>query len=683
MKKSKPKKISQNRLKRVFKDIREQNSKEIRFCFVIGAGASKSSGIKTGWELSEEWYKELKEDLDAEELQAWKDNISGDFDEDNIGAYYSDLYKARYEVEPETGYNTLTALMEKAEPGIGYTILAHILTQERHNFVITTNFDYLIEDSIRMFTSKKPLVAGHETLAEFVSSQAERPTIIKVHRDLLLHPFNNGEETGTLKEEWKKTLAPILKNFRLIVLGYGGNDGSLMDYLSEMDVTQRKPIYWCVRDPKKDINHKIDNLLTDKDFIVPIQGFDEFMIVLYDVLKYDFFNNLNTPEEHVFVKSAHERIVKLNSQRNRLLESGKDKQNMPQEAKSLFKNAWEYLYKAYREEDMGKKNTIYQDGLQAYPRNAELLGAYAAFLHDTGKDYGQAEEYYKRAIEIDSKYANNLGNYAAFLHDIRKDYDQAEEYYKRAIEFDPRDANNLGNYAWFLHDIRKDYDQAEEYYKRVIEFDPRSASNLGNYAAFLHDIRKDYDQAEKYYIRSVEANPRNARNLGNYAWFLYDIRKDYGQAEEYYKLAIELDPRDASNLGNYAIFLHVIQKDNDQAEEYYKRSIEINPKNANVYVGIGFLYLQQGRLKSAEEMTLVSVKLGSLGLGNMGLGHVYFAKGNTEKAFQTYKTGLDNFQNTTEFFEWYDEDYQYLKQYNITQEAYAKMRQRLKTEQGN
>ncbi len=578
MEKSKPKTISQNRLKRVFQDIREQNSKEIRFCFVIGAGASKSSGIKTGWELSEEWYKELKNDLTAEELQAWKDNIAGNFDEDNIGAYYSDLYKTRYEVEPETGYNTLTALMEKAEPGIGYTILAHILTQERHNFVITTNFDYLIEDSIRMFTSKKPLVAGHETLAEFVSSQTERPTIIKVHRDLLLHPFNNGEETGTLKAEWQKTLAPILKNFRLIVLGYGGNDGSLMDYLRDMDVAQRKSIYWCVRDPKKDINNKIDNVLTDKDFIVSIQGFDEFMIMLYDVLKYDFFDNLDKPDEHVFVKSAQERIVKLNNQRNRLLEPLEDKQDIPQEAKSLFKNASEYMYNAYKEKDIDKKNKIYQNGLKAYPKDADLLGAYAVFLEDTQEDYNQAEKYYKQAIEVDPKYAKNLGNYAAFLHDTKKDYDEAEKYYKQAIKADPKHANNLSNYA-----------------------------------LFLHAIRNGYDEAEKYYIQAIKASSNHA----------------------------------------------------------------------NSYMNLGFLYLQQGQLESAEEMTLKAVKLGELDVGNMNLGHIYFVKGDIEKAFQAYKTSLHHFKDITKFFEGYDEDYQYLKQYNITQEAYANMKQRLKAGKGD
>ncbi|MBL0235585.1 MAG: hypothetical protein IPQ02_02920 [Saprospiraceae bacterium] len=199
MKENQPFRIDQKRLVTLFKDIKRLNSDETRFCFLIGAGASKSSGIKTGWELSEEWYKSLKEDLSQEELKEWEESIG--FKIENIGAFYPYLYKKRYETSIQIGYEEFKKLMENIEPGIGYVILSQIIANERHNFVITTNFDYLIEDSVRMYTQKKPFSAGHETLAEFISSQTERPTIIKVHRDLFLHPFNNDNETQKLKEE--------------------------------------------------------------------------------------------------------------------------------------------------------------------------------------------------------------------------------------------------------------------------------------------------------------------------------------------------------------------------------------------------------------------------------------------------------------------------------------------------
>jgi hypothetical protein len=50
-----------------------------------------------------------------------------------------------------------------------------------------------------------------------------------------------------------------------------------MNYLRE--TTSRKPIYWCCRDERK-LSAEIKSLLTDQDFIVEIEGFDLFMLML-------------------------------------------------------------------------------------------------------------------------------------------------------------------------------------------------------------------------------------------------------------------------------------------------------------------------------------------------------------------------------------------------------------------
>ncbi|MBX7224570.1 MAG: tetratricopeptide repeat protein [Chitinophagales bacterium] len=574
-----PSEITQKRLVTLFKDIKRLKSDETRFCFLIGAGASKSSGIKTGWELAEEWYKILKEDLSTEELAVWEKEIH--FDPANIAAFYPYLYKKRYETSPQIGYEEFKKLMENIEPSIGYVILSQIITTERHNFVITTNFDYLIEDSVRMYTSKKPFSAGHETLAEFISSQTERPTIIKVHRDLFLHPFNDNTDTQKLKDEWKNALLPILRNFNLLVIGYGGNDGSLMDYLKSIDAQDRKAIYWCIRN-ENEINDKIKDLLTEKDFFVKIKGFDELMISLNDALDYKVFENLDDPDKHPFVEATKKRINNLNNTLKNLLDKiSKESEDIGDDTKELFTGALKYLYEAYSEKDVEKKNKIYQKGLTEYPNNADVLGNYANFLKNILKQYDKAEEFYKKAIEINPSHANNLGNYAHFLSDIRKQYDKAEEFYKKAIEINPNHTYNLNNYAIFLKDIRKQYDKAEEFYKKAIEINPNNADFHGNYANFLKNIRKQYDKAEEFYKKAIEVNPNHANNLGNYALFLSDIRKQYDKAEEFYKKAIEINPNDANNLDNYALFLSDILKQYDKAEEFYKKAIEINPNDAN------------------------------------------------------------------------------------------------------
>ena len=57
--------------------------------------------------------------------------------------------------------------MERAEPSFGYSVLAKILAETRHRVVITTNFDNLVADALSLYTSKHPLVCGHESLSIF------------------------------------------------------------------------------------------------------------------------------------------------------------------------------------------------------------------------------------------------------------------------------------------------------------------------------------------------------------------------------------------------------------------------------------------------------------------------------------------------------------------------------------
>jgi hypothetical protein len=128
-----------------------------------------------------------------------------------------------------------------------------------------------------------------------------------------------------LPPEFKKNLIPVLEGVHLIVIGYGGYDTGIMDYLRETtsrkpiywcptkwvivllmllihhllylvfyltppvslgisdtgimdylpETTSRKPIYWCCRD-KSRLSAETKKLLTEQDFIVEIKGFGSF-----------------------------------------------------------------------------------------------------------------------------------------------------------------------------------------------------------------------------------------------------------------------------------------------------------------------------------------------------------------------------------------------------------------------
>ena len=250
-----------------------------KFCFVLGAGASKTSGIKTGQELVDIWEKEMCERNEPAFLK-WK-NENG-IEEKNKYSFYSQYYEERYRKRPMDGLNFLEKMMEHVNPNVGYVVLAHLLARTVHNVVITTNFDHLLEDALNYYEKALPLVIGHESLAHYITKQIARPTIIKIHRDLLFDPKNTVKDVGDLHEEWKKALDIIFSEFHPIFIGYAGNDRSLMDYLIEntekFNSGEWKFPYWTLYKSKIIPEGKVKDFLGNLDgYYINCSGFDELI----------------------------------------------------------------------------------------------------------------------------------------------------------------------------------------------------------------------------------------------------------------------------------------------------------------------------------------------------------------------------------------------------------------------
>ena len=271
-----------------------------RYCFIIGAGASKASGIRTGWEMAKGWLKELEEN-DPKATQEWivKEKIG----KDDPGLYYSKIYSRRFSLEPAQGFIRLQNEMKDAIPSSGYYYLAEILNETHNKLVITTNFDSLTEDSLFIYKNKKALVITHESLAKYIDALSNRPIVIKLHRDLLLQPKSDKKDVDQLSEEWGNSLRKIFDIYVPIVIGYGGNDGSLMGFLESV-ASKDKTIYWCYKNGSQ-VNDRIEKLLDKyRGFLIPIDDFDDTMHNLG--MKFYF----NFSEEKI-QEVTKERAVKL------------------------------------------------------------------------------------------------------------------------------------------------------------------------------------------------------------------------------------------------------------------------------------------------------------------------------------------------------------------------------------
>jgi Tfp pilus assembly protein PilF len=452
-----PPKIKQSQLIQVFKDLKLHQDEGM--CFLLGAGASVTSNIPSGGQLAWRWYEEIKKSL-GDDLPAWQKAIG--FDESRVAEFYPQIFEQRFKNHPSTGFYYLQDCMKEAEPSVGYSFLAQILAKTQHKFVITTNFDHMVEDAIRTYTDERPLVCGHESLAQYINARSIRPTIIKVHRDLLLNPFNNSNNTAVLDAAWKLTLEPILQHYHLVVIGYGGNDGSLMKYLQ--DIKRRKGVYWCYRN-MSEINDTIRKTLKQADDrLVEISGFDELMLALNSAFDYPKLINPDKLAKSPFVKTALAKAKRYKAQLDKFAEDEVNKSQIASENDGTTREAllklfdldedkakvwWKIQLKIDEEKDTERKLEMFNNGLLLLPEDPNLFHWYALFLMETRRDYDQAEAFFKKALDLAPNKAKIKSNYAFFLEYIRKDYKQAENFYQKALELDPKNKTINNDYAVF------------------------------------------------------------------------------------------------------------------------------------------------------------------------------------------------------------------------------------------
>jgi len=499
------------------------------FCFILGAGVSRSSGIPTGAELAKVWLDEMyeAENHNGLSLETWATSerleIKG-FTTETLGRFYPQLYKRRYDDYEQGGYAFLESQMEGKEPSYGYSVLSYLLSETSHRVVVTTNFDNLVADALSIYSdsSQFPLVIGHDALAQYAAVELRRPLVAKVHGALGLSPKSQPNDISQLSDGWCLALGRILDRYTPIVIGYEGNDGSLMGFLSSLPPHTPERIFWCVYAPDakgpdclKLVTPEVrEYVLSRRGRFVPIRGFDELMRQLG--AKLGVPNLLERMKER-----ARRRELNYDDQQRRLeatvavatrekseeppstpLNKGGDSGVRSSDAQepSQGKSWFDWLKEAKAQPDFDSKRKTYLQAIEAYPNNEGVLRTYGLFLELEGHDPKAAGEYYQAAMKANPADPVSIAFYAILLQ--RQDRpDEAEKYFERVLEIDPRYSYGLTVYARFLHTVRKDLNKAEELYQRAIASDPTYEYAIETYAEFLRTVRGNPAKAKELEAR--------------------------------------------------------------------------------------------------------------------------------------------------------------------------------------
>lgn len=434
------------------------------FAFILGAGASRSSGIPTAQELVDRWVDELRVRFDSEiddgptAKWATAGNLGiVDFEYARRAEFYPQVFHRRFDRDIEEGYAALEHLMARAEPSLGYSVLAKILTDTRHSIVITPNFDNLVADALGIYSMTSPLVVAHESLAHFARPRLRRPLVAKIHRDLLLAPMNRPAEVAELGAAWTGSLAALLKSYTPIVIGYGGNDGSLMGMLDGLPGDSIPGgLLWCYRIgdglPREAIQRLVEK---HRGAFIPILGFDEVMMQINERFGFPLLGDSITEHAIARAKQYNENVEEIKRRLSiptRDVAAAKEKANVQRAiAAADQQQAWA---KRVREEpDKTVKEELYQRGIALFPLSTELVNNYGVMLLGQGR-FGEAIEVLRQGVAkgLHHQTGKILTNLSRALRHLGEN-SQAIEVYELAESLYPRSPRALVDFGACLIDV--------------------------------------------------------------------------------------------------------------------------------------------------------------------------------------------------------------------------------------
>lgn len=276
------------------------------FSLFLGAGASVSSGVKPATIMINEWRKNLyASHKGRDSFHKWLTNQ----DWYNADDEYSRLFESIYD-QPSQRRAYIELATNSAKPSWGYAYLTSLLKNNLFNVIFTTNFDDLVNEACYRFTNDlRPMVCAHDSAVTSVRLMSDRPKVIKLHGDFLYDSIKNtSSELQNLETNMRSKFIEFAKEYGLVVMGYAGNDQSIMDVLDVLvrsDNYFRNGIYWCVRpscSPSKRLRQLLRN---DRVFWVEIDGFDEFMAEVAQSVPVPLPDGITLPHKISIERSYH------------------------------------------------------------------------------------------------------------------------------------------------------------------------------------------------------------------------------------------------------------------------------------------------------------------------------------------------------------------------------------------
>lgn len=270
------------------------------YMWLLGAGASVTSGIKSASQCVWDWKRqlflsahpsvspELFSDTSDQgvrgRIQHWIASLPG-------SPPLGDAAEYSYFVEQcfpraEDRRRSLEAIARAGQPGPGYSLLGRMVAAGHFRWLWTTNFDDMIERSVPRDCPRPIRQCGMDTTSRLrsVAERDEHLDIVHLHGDYRYDTLRNTSgELRTLDREYAERLIDLCSELPLLVVGYSGSDASVLSALEAAYSREGKgALFWLVVNDAKPHERVLSLVETAQAnghaaAFVGIDGFDDFV----------------------------------------------------------------------------------------------------------------------------------------------------------------------------------------------------------------------------------------------------------------------------------------------------------------------------------------------------------------------------------------------------------------------
>lgn len=546
-----------------------------------GAGLSVSAGFVD--------WKNLLRDIAAD--------LGVDIDHEN------DLIRlAQRHVDQIGGRSKLNdVIAEKIGISAAITENHKILARLNVDVYWTTNFDHLIEESIKRYAGKPDVKHDKTQLA--ISVPGRTAIVYKMHGDLSIphetvitsEDFANYESS---RGAFIDFLRADLMQKRFIFVGISFTDPNILGVLDKvnklMGTAQRHHWYFIKRIGKDDQegyerrldeqNAFVEKLKQYKLRPVWINSYDEITTILQEIESRLTADVLKTID---IIKDTGEYDYALANLVARY----------PNNTALWNKRFW----LNYHSGNLDVARKCVEALCRLEPDNPLFLNMHGALLHNNFKEYTQAERLFKAVLLKDDNCAEFHVNMANASRELSKNH-QARYHYEVAIRLDNKRASAYGGLGIIMME-EANYTGAEESFLKAIEFSDKEVSYIFNLAQLYHRYLHRLEEARERYEQALQLAPHLHNIHLNYGLLLLNHLGRPDEAREHFEKAIKLDMKDAR--GPWFLARALRKNDTDPIGErnQLRDAVDIDPANATLYTELGTTQMNKriGNWEKAKE----------------------------------------------------------------------------------